>query len=640
MKNLIYYIIISCLISNISFSQRSLEPSEDEIALAKKTREKYLKDDVVNLSSHEEITFEINKKEGKVIVNNVLKERIMNINNRAMVTKYEFYNGESSIEKIKVRNRGDREIYTQVYDEFYKDKDLFYNDAKIKYLNLTFPIQGYSYTYESEKKYNDIKYFTSIYFNDEYPNIEKEIVITVPDWLNLELREFNFEGNKISKTILKNPKENTTIYTYKMEDVLAISKEEDIPGRSYIYPHLLLIAKSFQSKDKTVNLFSSTADLYKWYKSLVDLMKDDTAILKEKVAELTANAKTDEEKIKNIYYWVQDNIRYIAFEDGIAGFKPDDSNNVFSKRYGDCKGMGNLTKQMLKLAGFDARLTWLGTKHIAYDYTVPSICVDNHMICTLLYKGKKYFLDGTEKYNSFGEYAERIQNKEVLIEDGDKFIVDKVPTTTPENNKEIYKANFVIENEKLKGVCNRSATGEARASFLQIFNSFETNKKGETLEKYLSSQDKNIEVDNVKTSDIKNRDLKLNIDYNISINNKVSSFDNEIYIDFENRNEYKNFELKDRKNNYEFDFKKNYQSDITLLIPNGYKVSKLPEDIEIVEDNFSASVKYTQTPKEILYKKSFIFKNGEIKSNQITKWNDFIKKLNKVYNQQITLSKQ
>ena len=157
-----------------------------------------------------------------------------------------------------------------------------------------------------------------MYFNDECPNILKEIVITVPNWLDIELREFNFAGNNIVKTIVNDPKEEVTIYTYKMENVPAISKEGAIPGRSYIYPHILMLAKSFKVKDKTFPLFSSTADLYKWYKSLVDLMKDDTAVMKEKVAELTAKAKTDEEKIKNIFYWVQDNIRYIAFEIGRA----------------------------------------------------------------------------------------------------------------------------------------------------------------------------------------------------------------------------------------------------------------------------------------------------------------------------------
>ena len=91
-----------------------------------------------------------------------------------------------------------------------------------------------------------------------------------------------------------------------------------MPGRSYLYPHILVIAKSFTKDGATTTLFKSNADLYNWYKSLIAMMKDDTTVMKSKVNELTANAKTDDEKIKNIYYWVQDNIRYIAFEDGIA----------------------------------------------------------------------------------------------------------------------------------------------------------------------------------------------------------------------------------------------------------------------------------------------------------------------------------
>ena len=66
-----------------------------------------------------------------------------------------------------------------------------------------------------------------------------------------------------------------------------------------------------------------------------------------------------------MFYWVQDNIRYIAFENGIMGFKPDAAQNVLNKKYGDCKGKANLLKEMLKLAGYDARLTWIGTSDLA-----------------------------------------------------------------------------------------------------------------------------------------------------------------------------------------------------------------------------------------------------------------------------------
>jgi hypothetical protein len=105
-------------------------------------------------------------------------------------------------------------------------------------------------------------------------------------------------------------------------------------------------------------------------------------------------------------------------------------------------------------------------------------------------------------------------------------------------------------------------------------------------------------------------------------------------------NEMKNFELKDRKTDYQFDYKKNYESMITLSIPNGYKVTKLPSDLIIKEPNFEIAITFQKNDKEIIYKKSFVFKNGEIKSTEMNKWHDFIKKLISNYNQQITLSKQ
>lgn len=628
------------LFSLTLFGQKNIEPTLEDISSAKKLRAIYDKDDIAILESKENISFDLNKTKTKVQVKNSIKEVLMNINHRADINKYEFYDSESKIESFSLKYRNQKEASFPIKDEFYKDNDLFYNDAKVMYMTVDFPVQGYTYNYSLEKKYEDVKYFTSLYFNDQYPVIKKTINITVPNWLNLELKEFNFETGSIVKTVTPNADNNAITYTYTMSDIPAFTKEENAPGKSYLYPHILLIAKSFKNKGTETTLFNSAADLYKWYKSLIDMMKDDPNVLKEKVKELTANAKTDEEKIKNIYYWVQDNIRYIAFEDGIAGFKPDESNNVFEKRYGDCKGMANLNKQMLKLAGFDARLTWIGTKHIAYDYSTPSVAVDNHMICTLFYKGKKYFIDGTEKYNSFGEYAERIQGKEVMIENGDDYIIEKVPLSTSGANKETIAVKLRIDGEKLVGTCHKEFIGESRTEFLDIYQSFENNDKKETLERYLSKSDKNIEVSAIKTSDLKNRDQKLTLDYDVSVANKFSSFENEFYVDLEYMNEYKQFFLKDRKTDYQFRYKTDYESNLTLDVPKGYKVTKLPENLSIQEKDFSVVITFQQVGNSVVYKKVFNFKNAVIKASDIDKWNAFNKKLNALYNQQITLVKQ
>ena len=457
-----------------SVAQKNVDPTPEDISKSKSLREKYSKDDVAVLESWDVIQFDFNNRDEKVTVRLKTQEHLMNINHRADIHKYEFYDSESNIESFGIKYRNEKVAPFLIRDEQYKDDDLFYHDARVKYTSLDFPVQGYTYYYEMTKNYNDIKYCTTFYFQDEYPILKKTITFRVPNWLEIELKEFNFKGFDIKKETVQEGEIN--IISYTLENAAAVFKESDGPGRSYLYPHVMVLAKSYDKGNKKGTLFKTHEDLYKWYASLVQLMKNDPELLRPKVNELIAKAKTDEEKIKNIFYWVQDNIRYIAFEDGIAGFKPDEAQNVFQKRYGDCKGMANLIKQMLLLAGFDARLTWIGTKHIAYDYKTPSLSVDNHMICTLIHKGKHYYLDGTEKYNAFGEYAERIQNKEVMIENGEQCIVERIPKGTAAQNKEIFKATLELEQEKIKGNCIRTYTGESRSYFQNVYNQFESSK--------------------------------------------------------------------------------------------------------------------------------------------------------------------
>ncbi|MBO9684522.1 MAG: hypothetical protein J7502_17955, partial [Flavisolibacter sp.] len=70
-------------------------------------------------------------------------------------------------------------------------------------------------------------------------------------------------------------------------------------------------------------LFENVKDLYNWYHFVTTDIGNKPDELKSKVDELVFNKKTDIEKIESIFYWVQDNVRYIAFENGIMGFKTD-----------------------------------------------------------------------------------------------------------------------------------------------------------------------------------------------------------------------------------------------------------------------------------------------------------------------------
>ncbi|MCB0399399.1 MAG: transglutaminase domain-containing protein [Winogradskyella sp.] len=640
-KNLLPLVSVFCFI-NFSYCQKKIEPSVHDIAKAKTLKSTFDNedDDVAIEESIDYISFDFDTKEDKVTVRHDMKEKMINMDSRADIQKYCFYDGQSEIEEFEVNYKNDRSAGFFIKDEAYKSNDLFHNDARVKYTHVDFPLKGYRYNISIIKSYKDIKYFTSLYFNDEYPTAKKIIKVEIPDWLNLELKEMNFDGYDIKKTVKPNVKNNSKIYTYTLENVLGMYRETNVPGPSYIYPHLLVLAKSYTIKDKTEPIFDSTQDLYNWYNSLVKSLKNDNSAIKSKVEELTKDAITDEEKIKNIYYWVQDNIRYIAFEDGIAGFKPDEASNVFDKRYGDCKGMANLIKQMLIEAGFDARLTWIGTKRIAYDYSTPNLSVDNHMICSLFKDNEIFFLDGTEKFNAFGEYANRIQGKQVMIENQDSFILKHVPSSDSEFNKEHFTYNLKLQDETLVGHVEKEYYGESRSHILYILDQMKTDKKEEFLEYFLKGGNSNVKVSNIQTSDLANRDLNIDINFDIEIKNAASSFDDSVYIDIDIDKELNNYNLDERHVDYIFDFKRFLDSTIILEIPQGYTVSHLPGNINISSNNYDLSVTFKTENNKIYYSKNFKIMNAKIETSDFEEWNNFIDQLNTIYQEQIILTKK
>ena len=636
-------LIILCFLITIPiFSQKRTQPTPEEISQATKLKQKFDKEDhVALLSSKDFVTFGYDKKNDKVTVTHKIIEEYINLDDRSDITIYWFYDGQSTIENIKVLYKSKKTAYLFFKDEAYNSDGLFHNDTRVKYAPLSFPLKGFKYTVKSEEKIKDIKYFTKIYFSGEYPIVKKEITVTIPSWLEMELKEMNFKGNNIKKDVKTDTKSDAKIYTFTANDIPAQFKEKNAPGPTYVYPHILFLAKSYTKNGVKKPLFKETQDLYNWYKSLVNQLKNDNSAFKDKVAELTKNASTNDQKIKNIFYWVQDNIRYIAFEDGIAGFKPDEASNVYTKKYGDCKGMANLTKQMLKEAGFDARLVWIGTKRIAYDYSLANLSVDNHMICALVKKdGNIIFLDGTEKYNPLGEYANRIQGKEALIENGDTFILKKVPEAKAIFNAEKITYDLTLKGEDLVGKVHKKYTGESRTYLLYVLNNLKNDKKEEALKLYLNKDNINLKVSNIKISDIKNREEDLKIDYDITIKNAVSSFDGEVYINIDLDKELETLELKDRNLDFVFSSKKDLESTTSLHIPDDYKISSTPNNLDVDTKNYKLSVHFEQKGNTIIYKKNFTIKNAKIEKTDFENWNTSVNKLKKIYNEQIILNKK
>lgn len=557
-----------------------------------------------------------------------------------------FFDEQSTIMECKRsrQNKSKANRYVSPAISDYESQGIFYSDLKLAHMQLGFADVCDTRAVQVIKEYTDPKFLTDVQFRRPFPCESRIIEFVVPAWIDMEIIEMNFDQMEISRTEVK--KGGNNIITFTANKIDNRIDEGGSPGPTYYEPHIVLVFKGYKSygngEPELVPFLSSTDDLYKWYSSLVEV-EELTDEMKEKVEQLTKGKTTDEEKAKAIFYWVQDNVRYIAFEDGIMGFKPEDADDVFEQKYGDCKGMANLTKTLLKEVGLDARLTWIGTnrKSPAYNYSIPNLAVDNHMICTVIIDGERYFLDGTEKFIGLGEYAARIQGRPVLIEDGDNYIIDTVPYTGNVRNETKYNRNLRIDKDKLIGTCDFSVSGEEKVTLLNIFSMVGTNSKKELVNFYLTTDDKDVTITKLQEPGEIDRDKSLDFQFDFEGKNMFLEVGNEIFLNMEFDRDYGESDGRtDRETDIQLEYEFNVNNLTVLDVPAGYTVNHLPPDVDIDTEWFSMKLKYTVKDGKVSYKKTLIAKQRIFPKEMLQQWNDAIVKLRDSYNDHVVLVKQ
>jgi len=550
----------------------------------------------------------------------------------------EQYDDQLELNNIEAKVNGTKMRNLKPTHEYYGGDGIFYSDARVCYFTLPIQKKETSSQVTVEKTTLDPRYFTSIYFTDKYFQAKKEIDLIVPQWMKLEIKEYNFAGFNIISS--KTTESGNTIYHYTISNAEGFKKEKGAPGMSHLAPHLLIMCKEAEIGGTSITYFKTLQDQYTWYHQLIGEVGNDHDLIRNKAIELTRSLNTDTAKVKALFQWVQDNIRYIAFEDGIAGFKPAKAQDVLGKKYGDCKGMANLMAEMLKGLGLDARICWLGTNHIAYDYSTPSLCVDNHMICAWLYKGKIYYLDPTETYIGFNEIAERIQGRQVLIENGKSYLLERIPMAYPSQNLSIEKRKLAIRGNDLVGSANQTWKGENKEWILTKLHTSKSDKVEEQFMKFLGEGNANYEITDLKVFNLDDYNADLRIEYNLVIKDAVVAVGKEMFIDLDNRKDFADMDIDtaSRKFPYQFYFKTHLLFETEVDLPANATVATMPEALQIDNPAYLMRGKYKLDKSRLFYAREIELKNTWLPRAHFGEWNLNIGKLNEFYNNQLALT--
>lgn len=138
----------------------------------------------------------------------------------------------------------------------------------------------------------------------------------------------------------------------------------------------------------------------------------------DKVAPLVASAKTPEEKVKTIYHFVLDHIKW----DGTNGiYQTEPLNKVFELKKGDAAGVNLMLIALLKAFGFDAKPLLVSTREHGQPIELyPIRSQFNYVLAFLKHNDKIQLLDATHHQRPMGLPAIRALNNKGWVVDAEK----------------------------------------------------------------------------------------------------------------------------------------------------------------------------------------------------------------------------
>jgi hypothetical protein len=416
------------------------------------------------------------------------------------------------------------------------------------------------------------------------------------------------------------------VYAWEYKNIPQIIREKNMPPWGDV---------AFSVMVTTV---TSWDEFSLWWRRKMEDKTDPNGAIRDKVAELTRNLSTPEEKIEALFDYVKREVRYVSLELGKSGYEPASARDVFKNKYGDCKDKSTLLISMLRSAGIPAHYVLIPTHGVgglmkAFPYPFQF----NHCIVALERDGGQYFLDPVAEDYTFNYLPGSDQNRDVLIFKEKEALFATTRLAETGENASYRKHQVLIKSDgSIRGEVRRSGTGgqEARLrSFLIYSNPTEIK---ESLEKDLEEVSPGAKLVKYVHSDPLNfkERTELTITYDAPDYSPKAGdiliFDVPevagmcVAADKESRR----YPVVIRTNSLE-------RSEVEFGVPAGYEVYYLPEPVEITNDYFEYRSSYRREGDKIFYRGELRKKAVKINPEEYPRYQAFCTMMGKSFKQPV-----
>jgi hypothetical protein len=167
---------------------------------------------------------------------------------------------------------------------------------------------------------------------------------------------------------------------------------------------------------------------------------------KQKVKDLTKEARSQEDKVRILYEYLQNKTRYVSIQLGIGGLQPFEAKTVDETGYGDCKALSNYMVALLREANITGYYTTIkaGAGESAVDPFFPSDQA-NHVIVAVPNASDTLWLECTSQTNPFGWMGKFTDDRYAMMVTEKGGVLVKTPSHPAERNIQSRQAQVFLD---------------------------------------------------------------------------------------------------------------------------------------------------------------------------------------------------
>jgi hypothetical protein len=426
--------------------------------------------------------------DGRITTTTTYAVRVLTREGRAFARAHEFYQTDTGkVKEIRgwlIREGGTIRKFgkDEISDQAAALNDV-YNEARVKVIDASDmadvgSVFGYQVTTESRTFFNQDEWeFQGRLSRLLLPTLVSRYTVNLPAGWRASSVTFNSQ-QKVEPAV------QGSTYTWEMRNLPPMEPEPMSPSVANLAPRVAITYSPSSSNSSSAKSFDSWADVSRWYTELSDPQVTLDDAVAGKARELTANSKTELEKIRAIARYVQD-VQYISIQIGMGRYRPHSATDVFSKSYGDCKDKANLMRTMLKAVKIPSYLVLIFSgdpNYVRQEW--PSPTQFNHAIIAVQVSeetnvptviehpklGRLLIFDATDDNTTVGDLPVYEQGSFALVAAGADGSLVRMPTTPPEANRMEREAEVILTREgAITAKVKERSQGQAAVSERELF---------------------------------------------------------------------------------------------------------------------------------------------------------------------------